>query len=205
MEIDAFEAVQELKGFYEGTGILNNIKEYVNSKRLDIGLEYSNGTIKLMASHPLRIYTDAIYKILSRLYFINSTALTVDMEVGGKKKSISKRFGQEETLKEIVTDLLEIPHERVLDVIVDTDEFKLVEMQDLNDTVSIVLKRSDSKTLFRSLINYLFPFVSVSVEKTAKEEIMFTRKDADLTVDLTIKVDGAVLGIKSKKVKLVGV
>ncbi len=205
MEMNVFEAVNEIKKFYDGTGYLSNIKGLMSAKKLDVSLEYLDGAVKIKALHPLRIYADEIYKILLRLYMVNSTELTVEFMTNGKHKSVSKRFGVDEDIKETIADLLELPHEQLLDVIIDTEYFKLVEVKDLSDTVSIIMKKGDQKALFRSLLNYLFPFINVTVEKYAKEEIMFNQQNDEVVVDVALTVDGASIGVKSKKVKLLKV
>jgi hypothetical protein len=205
MEMNVFDAISELKKFFDGTGSLLNLKAIIPARKLNISLEYLDGAIKIKVSHPLRLYVDEIYKILLRLYLINATELTVEFMANGKRKSVSKRFGADESIKETINDLLELPHEQLLDVIIDTEYFKLVEVKDLSDTVSIIMKKGDQKALFRSLLNYLFPFLSVSVDRSAKEEILFNQQGEELIVDVVINVDGASIGVKSKKVKLLKV
>lgn len=205
MEMNAFDAMNELKKFYEGNGNLSKLSGLIQSKRLDISLEYIDGAVKLKVTHPLRVYIDEIYNILLRLHLITSTNLTVEFIENGKQKSVSKRFGADDEIGSTIKDLLELPHERVLDIIIDTDSFKLVQTEDMSDNISVILKGGDHKALFRSLINYLFPFVSVTVEKSAKEEINFTMSGDELTVDVLLTVDGGSLGVKSKRVKIVKV
>ncbi len=205
MEMNVFEAINEIKKFYDGSGSLSNLGGLMSAKKLDVSLEYLDGAVKIKALHPLRIYADEIYKILLRLYMVNSTELTVEFITNGKHKSVSKRFGADEDIKETIADLLELPHEQLLDVIIDTEYFKLVEVKDLSDTVSIIMKRGDQKALFRSLLNYLFPFINVTVEKYAKEEITFNQQNDEVVVDVALTVDGASIGVKSKKVKLLRV
>ncbi len=205
MEMNVFEAVNEIKKFYDGNSSLLNLKGLIAAKKLDINLEYLDGAVKVKVLHPLRIYVDEIYKILLRLYMVNSTELTVEFMTDGKHKSVSKRFGADEDIKETISDLLELPHEQLLDVIIDTEYFKLVAVKDLSDTVSIIMKKGDQKALFRSLLNYLFPFINVTVEKFAKEEIIFNWQNDELIVDVALTVDGASIGVKSKKVKLLGI
>ena len=205
MEMNAFDAMNELKKFYEGNGDLSKLSGLIRSKRLDISLEYVDGAVKLKVTHPLRVYIDEIYNILLRLHLITSTNLTLEFIENGKQKSVSKRFGADDEIGSTIKDLLELPHERVLDIIIDTDSFKLVQTEDMSDNISVILKGGDHKALFRSLINYLFPFVSVTVEKSAKEEINFTMSGDELTVDVLLTVDGGSLGVKSKRVKIVKV
>jgi hypothetical protein len=205
MEMNAFEAINELRKFFDGAGSASTLNSIIPAKRLDINLEYLEGAVKLKVTHPLRLYADGIYKILLRLYLVNSTELTIDFIAGGKPRSVSKRFGADENIRDTINDLLELPHEKITDLIIETDYFKIVNTQDLNDTVSMIIKRGDQKALFRSLINYLFPFINVSVEKSAKEEITFDQKDDELTVDVSITVDGTSIGTKSKRVKLLKV
>ncbi len=205
MEMNAFDAMNELKKFYEGNGNLSKLSGLIQSKRLDISLEYIDGAVKLKVTHPLRVYIDEIYNILLRLHLITSTNLTVEFIENGKQKSVSKRFGADDEIGSTIKDLLELPHERVLDIIIDTDSFKLVQTEDMSDNISVILKGGDHKALFRSLINYLFPFVSVTVEKSAKEEINFAMSGDELTVDVLLTVDGGSLGVKSKRVKIVKV
>ncbi|MCL5009449.1 MAG: hypothetical protein M1433_00480 [Candidatus Parvarchaeota archaeon] len=202
MEMNAFEAINELKKFFDGTGSIMKLSTIIPAKKLDINLDYLEGAVKLKVSHPLRLYADEIYKILLRLYLVSSTELIVDFISGGKPRSVSKKFGADENIKDTINDLLELPHERITDIIIETEYFKIVETSDLNDTVSMIIKKGDQKALFRSLLNYLFPFVNVSVDKSAKEEITFEQNEDELTADVSITVDGTSIGIKSKHVKL---
>lgn len=202
MEMNVFDAISELKKFYDGTGSLINLKPIIPAKKLNVSVEYLEGAIKVKVSHPLRLYVDEIYKILLRLYLVSSTELIVEFISGGKRKSVSKRFGADESIKQTIDDLLDLPHEQLLDVIIDTEYFKLVEVTDLNDTVSIIMKKGDQKALFKSFLNYLFPFLTVYVDRSAKEEILFQQEGDELVVDVSLNVDGASIGIKSKRVKL---
>ncbi len=205
MEMNVFDAINELKKFYDGTGSLSGLKSIIPAKKLDVSLEYLEGAVKIKVSHPLRLYVDEIYKILLRLYMVSSTELIVEFITNGKRKSVSKRFGADESIKETIKDLLELPHEQLLDVIIDTEYFKLVEVKDLNDTVSVIIKKGDQKALFKSFLNYLFPFLTVYVDKAAKEEILFMQEGDELVVDVSLNVDGSPVGVKSKKVKLLRV
>ncbi len=200
--MNAFEAINELKKFFDGSGSISKLNSIIPAKKLDLNLEYLEGAVKLKVTHPLRLYIDEIYKVLLRLYFVNSTELIIDFISGGKPRSVSKRFGADENIKDTINDLLGLPHEKISDIIIETDYFKIVNTQDLNDTVSMIIKKGDQKALFRSLLNYLFPFVNVSVEKSADEEITFNQNGDELTVDVALTVDGTSIGIKSKHVKL---
>jgi hypothetical protein len=205
MEMDVFDAINELKKFYDGNGTLAGLKGMISAKKLNIDLEYLDGAVRLRVLHPLRLYVDEIYKILLRLWIINSIEITVEFMTNGKKKSVTKKFGAEENVKETIDDLLELPHEQLLDIILETEYFKLVEVRDLSDTVSIIIKKGDQKLLFRSLYNYLFPFVNVPIDKSAKEEIIFNQAGDELAVDVSIYADGSSAGVKSKKVKILKV
>ncbi|MCL5101441.1 MAG: hypothetical protein M1348_02420 [Candidatus Parvarchaeota archaeon] len=202
MEMNVFDAVNEIKKFYDGTGSLSNLRGIIPAKKLDISLEHLDGAVKIKVSHPLRLKIEEIYKILLRLFMVSSTDLTVEFIMNGKHKSVSKKFGADESIAETINDLLDLPHEQLLDIIVETEYFKLVSVKDLSDTISIIMKKGDQKTLFRSLMNYLFPFISVSADKSAKEEIIFDQQRDELVVDVALNVDGASLGVKSKKVRL---
>ncbi len=203
MDVDVFEAINELKEFYEDNGSLVNIRPLIASKKLDVELDYDKGAINLKVQHPLRLRLYKIYNILVRLYLVTSVGLTFDFIVDGVQKSVSKQFGQSEDIKEIIEDLISLPHDRIRDIIVETEYFKLVETEDMYDTVSIILKKNGKKELFVSLSNYLFPFINIAAEKSIKEEITFSQEDKEVTVDVSIYLDGAVLGVKSKKVRIV--
>ena len=203
MDVDVFEAINELKEFYEDNGSLVNIRPLIASKKLDVELDYDKGAINLKVQHPLRLRLYKIYNILVRLYLVTSVGLTFDFIVDGVQKSVSKQFGPSEDIKEIIEDLISLPHDRIRDIIVETEYFKLVETEDMYDTVSIILKKNGKKELFVSLSNHLFPFINIAAEKSIKEEITFSQEDKEVTVDVSIYLDGAVLGVKSKKVRIV--
>ncbi|MCL4406515.1 MAG: hypothetical protein M1573_00740 [Candidatus Parvarchaeota archaeon] len=203
MDIDVFEAVNELKGFYDDNAELSKIKPLIASKKLDISMEYSNGAINLKVQHPMRLHLYKIYNILVRLYLMSPIELTMEFVSDGVQKSVSKKFGVDEDIKGIIDDLMGLPHDSIKDIIIDTDHFKLVERDDMYDNISIILKKGGKKELFVSLSNYLFPFISIAAEKEIKEEIVFSKAEKEITVDVSIYVDGAILGVKSKKVRLV--
>ena len=73
----------------------------------------------------------------------------------------------------------------------------------MSDKVSIMLKKSGKKELFKSLSNYLFPFINMPTNESLLEEISFLKQEDQLTVDVLMKIDGSPMGIKSKKVRLV--
>lgn len=200
--MNVFDAVNEIKKFYDGNGSLANLRAIIPAKKLEVILEYLDGAVKIKVSHPLRLYIEEIYKILLRLYLVSSTELIVEFITNGKHKSVSKKFGADESIKETINDLLELPHEQLLDIIIETEYFKLVSVKDLSDTVSIIMKKGDQKALFRSLLNYLFPFLTVTADKSAKEEIVFNQTGDELVVDVSLTIDGSPVGVKSKKVKL---
>ena len=83
------------------------------------------------------------------------------------------------------------------------DYFKIVETQDSNDNISILMKKGDAKALFKSLLTYLFPFVTMPVEKSAKEEFILNASKDELVIDANFKADDSPIGIKSKKIRMV--
>jgi hypothetical protein len=203
MEIDIFDAVNELKSFYDENAPLSKISGLIAYKKALITLEYKEGVIKLKAQHPLNIKIYKIYNILMRLFLVKSVKLTVDFMESNQQKSVSKQFGPDENIDPIIEDLKGLPHDSITDIIIDTDYFKLVETQDMSDNVSIMLKKNGKKELFKSLSNYLFPFMNMPANESLTEEINFSKQDDQLTVDVLMKIDGSPMGIKSKKVRLV--
>lgn len=204
MDVNAFEAVSELKKFFsDDEKPVKLTKLFTTGGKVSISVENQNGLLNIKAMHPLRIYARDIYNILLRLYLVRSTSLTINFQDGGKHKSVSKTVGPEEDIDEIIDDLLGLPHESIIDVVVDTEYFTLRETQDISDNINVVLKKESPKMLFKSLINYLFPFVNMSVTESAKEDISFSRNGDEVTVELDMNVDRTSLGIKSKKVRLV--
>ncbi len=202
MEIDLFDAINELKSFYEDNAPLSKLSGLISYKKVSIGMEYKEGVIKITAQHPLSIKLYKIYNILMRLFLVKAVKLTVDFLDNNQQKSVSKQFGPDENIEPIIEDLKSLPHERINNVIVDTDYFKLVETEDMVDTVSIMLKKSGKKELFKSLSNYIFPFINMPANESLNEEITFIKMEDQLTIDISIKVDGSSMGVKSKKVKL---
>ncbi len=160
MEVDVFDAINELKGFYDSNVGLSKLSGLVAYKKVDISMEYKEGVIRIKAQHPLSIKIYKIYNILMRLFLINAVKLTMDFIEHGQQKSVSKQFGPNENIDPIIEDLKGLPHDTISDMVIDTDYFKLVETQDGNDNISIMLKKSGKKELFRSFSNYLFPFVN---------------------------------------------
>ncbi len=204
MDLNAFEAVSALKKFYSDEEMSPKLtKLFVSGTKVGVSLENQNGVLNLKAVHPLRLYARDVYNILLRLYFVRSTNLTINFQDNGKQKSVSKTFGPEEDIDEIINDLLGLPHESITDVVIETEYFTLRETQNVSDNINVVLKKESPKMLFKSLVNYLFPFVNMTVENSAKEDLSFLKKDDEVTVELDINVDGTPLGIKSKKVRLV--
>jgi hypothetical protein len=204
MEIDIFDAVNELKSFYEENAPLSKISGLINYKKASIALEYKDGVIKIKAQHPLSIKIYKIYNILLRLFLVKAVKLTIDFIENNQQKSVSKQFGADENIDPVIEDLKNLPHDSITDIVVDTDYFKIVETQDMSDNVSIMLKKSGGKKeLFKSLSNYLFPFINIPANESLLEEINFSKQEDQLTVDILMKIDGSPMGIKSKKVKLV--
>ncbi|MCL4398401.1 MAG: hypothetical protein M1322_02395 [Candidatus Parvarchaeota archaeon] len=203
MEIDVFDAVNELKSFYDENASLSKISGLISYKKVSISLEYKEGVIRIKSQHPLTIKLYKIYNILIRLFLIKTVKLTVDFMENNQQKSVSKQFGSDENIDPIIEDLKGLPHDSITDIIVDTDYFKLVETQDMSDNIAIMLKKSGKKELFKSLSNYLFPFINMPANESLTEEINFSRQEDQLTVDILMKVDGSPMGIKSKKVRLV--
>ncbi len=202
MNIDVFEVVSELKKFFDENGSLSILGDLIKYKSMDVSMDYSNGAIKLKSKHPLIIPIHSIYNILLRLHLVRSVKLVVDFYLDQQKKSVSKQFGAEEDIKPVIEDLMSLPHDQLIDLIIETDTFKLIKTEDSYDNISIILKQG-GKELFKSLSNYLFPFVNISSEQSLKEDISFSMAGDELTVDINLVVDGTNLGIKSKKVKLV--
>ena len=203
MEIDIFDAVNELKSFYEENAPLSKISGLIAYKKVSISLEYKEGVINIKAQHPLVIKIYKIYNILLRLFLIKSVKLTIDFTENNQQKSVSKQFGSDENIGPVIEDLKGLPHDSITDIVIDTDYFKLVETQDMSDKVSIMLKKNGKKELFKSLSNYLFPFINMPANESLLEEINFSKQEDQLTVDVLMKVDGSPMGIKSKKVRLV--
>ncbi len=203
MEVDVFDAVNELKGFYENNSEISKISALIPYKKVEISMEYKDGVIRIKAQHPLSIKIYKIYNILMRLFMVNSVKLTMDFMENNQQKSVSKQFGPNEDINPIIDDLKELPHDSISDIVVDTDYFKLVETQDMTDNVSIMLKKSGKKELFTSFSNYLFPFANMPANESLKEEINFLKSEDELTVDMSIKIDNSPVGVKSKKVRLI--
>ena len=203
MEIDIFDAVNELKSFYEENAPLSKISGLIAYKKVSISLEYKDGVISIKAQHPLTIKIYKIYNILLRLFLIKSVKLTIDFMENNQQKSVSKQFGSDENIDPVIEDLKGLPHDSITDIVIDTDYFKIVETQDMSDKVSIMLKKNGKKELFKSLSNYLFPFINMPANESLLEEINFSKQEDQLTVDISMKVDGSPMGIKSKKVRLV--
>jgi hypothetical protein len=203
MEIDIFDAVTELKSFYEDNSPLSKISGLIPYKKVSIDLEYKEGVIRVRVQHPLSIKLYKIYNILMRLFLVKAVKLTVDLMENNGQKSVSKQFGPDENIDPIIEDLKGIPHDSITDIVIDTDYFKIVETQDMSDNVSIMLKKTGKKELFKSLSNYLFPFINMPANESLKEEITFTKDNDQLTIDVSMKIDGSPMGIKSKKVKLI--
>ncbi len=203
MEIDIFDAVNELKSFYEDNAPLSKISGLINYKKVSISLEYKESVITIKSQHPLTIKIYKIYNILLRLFLINSVKLTIDFIENNQQKSVSKQFGSDENIDPVIEDLKGLPHDSITDIVIDTDYFKIVETQDMSDKVSIMLKKSGKKELFKSLSNYLFPFINMPANESLLEEISFIKQEDQLTVDVLMKIDGSPMGIKSKKVRLV--
>jgi hypothetical protein len=203
MEIDIFDAVNELKSFYEDNAPLSKISGLINYKKVSISLEYKESVITIKSQHPLTIKIYKIYNILLRLFLINSVKLTIDFIENNQQKSVSKQFGSDENIDPVIEDLKGLPHDSITDIVIDTDYFKIVETQDMSDKVSIMLKKSGKKELFKSLSNYLFPFINMPANESLLEEISFLKQEDQLTVDVLMKIDGSPMGIKSKKVRLV--
>ncbi|MCL4361953.1 MAG: hypothetical protein OH338_01590 [Candidatus Parvarchaeota archaeon] len=203
MEIDIFDAVNELKSFYEENAPLSKISGLITYKKVSISLEYKEGVIKIKAQHPLSIKIYKIYNILLRLFLVKAVKLTIDFVENNQQKSVSKQFGSDENIDPVIEDLKGLPHDSITDIVIDTDYFKIVETQDMSDNVSIMLKKNGKKELFKSLSNYLFPFVNMPANESLLEEINFSKQEDQLTVDILMKIDGSPMGIKSKKVRLV--
>lgn len=203
MEIDVFDATNELKSFFDENSPLSKISGLINYKKVFIEMEYKEGVIHINVQHPLSIKMYKIYNILMRLFLVKAVELTVDFTDNHQHKSVSKQFGPEEDVKPIIEDLKSLPHESINDIIIDTDYFKIAETQDTCDKVSVMLKKNGRKELFKSMSNYLFPFINMPANESLKEEISFIKEGEQLTVDIAMKVDGSSMGIKSKKVKLV--
>ncbi|MCL4376194.1 hypothetical protein M1558_01740 [Candidatus Parvarchaeota archaeon] len=203
MEIDIFDAVNELKSFYEENAPLSKISGLITYKKVSIGLEYKEGVITINAQHPLTIKIYKIYNILLRLFLVKSVKLTIDFIENNQQKSVSKQFGSDENIDPVIEDLKGLPHDRITDIVIDTDYFKIVETQDMSDKVSIMLKKNGKKELFKSLSNYLFPFINMPANESLLQEINFSKQEDQLTVDVLMKVDGSPMGVKSKKVRLV--
>ena len=203
MEIDIFDAVNELKSFYDENAPLSKISGLITYKKVSIGLEYKEGVIKIKAQHPLTIKIYKIYNILLRLFLVKAVKLTIDFIENNQQKSDSKQFGSNENIDPVIEDLKGLPHDSITDIVIDTDYFKIVETQDMSDNVSIMLKKNGKKELFKSLSNYLFPFINMPANESLLEEINFSKQEDQLTVDILMKIDGSPMGIKSKKVRLV--
>lgn len=205
MDVSAFDVSSDIKNLYDHTGKLKVLTDLLDYKKLSIGLEQiDDGTIRIKTTHPIRIYIKDVYNVLLRLSFLQYVDLRVDFIAGDQQKNVSKRFGTNEDIDGIVEDLLGLPHDRILDIIVDTEAFKITSTPEgIEDMLNIVIKKGNSKAFFRSLVTYLFPIINMSVEKSVKMDISFQKESEDeVSVDVSPIVDGVVLGIKSIKVKI---
>ncbi len=205
MDVSAFDVSNDLNRLYSEDGSLKVLQSLLNSNNLNLYMTYAeDGSIKLKATHPMRIYAKDIYGILLRLNLVNYVNLNVEYTYNEVKKSVTKKFSQQENIDEIIDDLISLPHDKITDIIIDTDVFKIVEVpESIEDNVSIILKKGDPKLLFKSLMIYLFPFVNVPIEKSVKYTISFEKGGDTIDVSTNLYVDDSSIGIKSKKVKFV--
>ena len=205
MDVSAFDVSNDLNRLYSEDGSLKVLQSLLNSNNLNLYMTYAeDGSIKLKATHPMRIYAKDIYGILLRLNLVNYVNLNVEYTYNEVKKSVTKKFSQQENIDEIIDDLISLPHDKIIDIIIDTDVFKIVEVpESIEDNVSIILKKGDPKLLFKSLMIYLFPFVNVPIEKSVKYTISFEKGGDTIDVSTNLYVDDSSIGIKSKKVKFV--
>ncbi|MCW1301588.1 MAG: hypothetical protein OH316_00405 [Candidatus Parvarchaeota archaeon] len=205
MDANAFDVSNDLNKLYTDSGPLKVLQNILDHNNLDLYMAYApDGSIKLKSTHPIRIYAKDIYGVLLRLNLVSYINLSVEYTYNDVKKSVSKKFSQQEDIDEIVDDLVSLPHDRIIDIIIDTDVFKIVEVpESIEDSVSVILKKGDPKLLFKSLLLYLFPFVSVPVEKSVKYTINFEKAGDGFDISTTLHVDDASIGIKSKKVRFI--
>jgi len=205
MDVSAFDVSNDLNRLYSEDGSLKVLQSLLNSNNLNLYMTYAeDGSIKLKATHPMRIYAKDIYGILLRLNLVNYVNLNVEYTYNEVKKSVTKKFSQQENIDEIIDDLISLPHDKITDIIIDTDVFKIVEVpESIEDDVSIILKKGDPRLLFKSLMIYLFPFVNVPIEKSVKYTISFEKGGDTIDVSTNLYVDDSSIGIKSKKVKFV--
>ncbi|MGC8516525.1 MAG: hypothetical protein ACP5MT_01345 [Candidatus Acidifodinimicrobium sp.] len=205
MDVSAFDVSNDLNKLYSEDGSLKVLQSLLNSNNLNLYMAYAeDGSIKLKSTHPMRIYAKDIYGILLRLNLVNYVNLNVEYTYNEVKKSVTKKFSQQENIDEIIDDLISLPHDKIIDIIIDTDVFKIVEVpESIEDNVSIILKKGDPRLLFKSLMIYLFPFVNVPIEKSVKYIISFEKGGDTIDVSTNLYVDDSSIGIKSKKVKFV--
>lgn len=205
MDVNVFDVSNDIKDLYEHTGQLRALQRLFSFNKLEISIERSEeGTIKIKTMHPIRLYTKNIYNILLGLNFIRSVDLRIDFTYNGEQKNVSKRFGTSEDIDEIIDDLLGLPHDRILDISIDTEAFKITEIPGgTYDEINIIMKKGNSKALFKTLLARLFPIINMTVEKSASMEISFQKASEDeITVDVSPTADGINLGVKSIKVRL---
>ncbi|MDP8012794.1 MAG: hypothetical protein RAK22_01690 [Nanoarchaeota archaeon] len=205
MDVSAFDVAADIKNLYDHTGKLKALQSLLDYKKLSISMERSeDGSIKIKTVHPIRIYAKDIYNILLRLNFVQYVDLRIDFTQGDQQKNVSKRFGTNEDIDEIIEDLLGLPHDRIIDIVIDTEAFKIVETPEgTGDDINIIVKKGNSKAFFKSLVTYLFPIITISVESSAKMDILFQKdNEGEIVVDVSPVVDGVMLGIKSIKVKI---
>ena len=205
MHANAFDVSNDLNKLYSDGGSLKVLQSLLDYNNLNLYMTYADdGSIKLKSTHPLRIYAKDIYGILLRLNLVNYINLNVEYTYNDVKKSVSKKFSQQEDIDEIIDDLISLPHDKIIDIIIDTDIFKIVEVpESIEDSVSVILKKGDPKLLFKSMMIYLFPFVNVPIEKSVKYTITFEKAGDSVDISTTLYVDDSSIGIKSKKVKFV--
>lgn len=205
MDADAFDVSNDLNKLYTEGGPLKALQNILDHNNLDLYMAYAaDGSIKLKSTHPIRIYAKDIYGVLLRLNLVNYINLSVEYIYNDVKKSVSKKFSQQGEIDEIVDDLVSLPHDKIVDIIIDTDVFKIVEVpESIEDSVSVILKKGDPRLLFKSLLLYLFPFVSAPVERSVKYTVNFEKLGDGIDISTTLYVDDSSIGIKSKKVRFV--
>ncbi len=205
MDVNVFDVANDIKELYEHSGNLKALQKLFSYNKLDVNMERSEeGAIKIKTTHPIRVYTKNIYNILLGLNFIRSVDLRIDFTYNGEQKNVSKRFGPSEDIDEIIDDLLGLPHDKIIDISVDTDAFKITEIPGgTYDEVNIILKKGNSKALFKTFLVRLFPIINMTVEKNASMTISFQKENEDeITVDVSPSADGINLGVKSIKIRL---
>jgi hypothetical protein len=183
----------------------STIVENFNEKKIykeNMVISLSDKDIKIKHNGTVDLFPDQFYNRLFETFRPFTYEVLVDYVYNDKGNQLKKSAPSDEDASRLVRSMLEIPNEKIKSVTLKTKPFDITTIKKkTEDEVVIRLRDTEkAKSIYRLLLNELFPYVKIGVSIRKVENIYsfdvrsITPKQVNLKVD--IKIDGSSGGVK---------